>query len=47
MLSLLAWQLIKLLCCIATGGLTENDFILAAKINNLNVEHLLRKKAAD
>ncbi|XP_072966317.1 pterin-4-alpha-carbinolamine dehydratase 2, mitochondrial-like isoform X3 [Typha angustifolia] len=30
----------------AEGGLTENDFILAAKINSLNVEHLLRKKAS-
>ena len=29
-----------------TGGLTENDFILAAKINGLNLHHLLRKKAA-
>ncbi|KAJ6886211.1 hypothetical protein NC651_026787 [Populus alba x Populus x berolinensis] len=28
------------------GGLTENDFILAAKINGLNLHHLLRKKAA-
>ncbi|KAL9346415.1 hypothetical protein Peur_061268 [Populus x canadensis] len=30
----------------AVGGLTENDFILAAKINGLNLHHLLRKKAA-
>ncbi|PKA47217.1 4a-hydroxytetrahydrobiopterin dehydratase [Apostasia shenzhenica] len=28
----------------AVGGLTENDFILAAKINSLKVEHLLRNK---
>ncbi|KAG1346869.1 putative pterin-4-alpha-carbinolamine dehydratase, chloroplastic [Cocos nucifera] len=28
------------------GGLTENDFILAAKINSIHVEHLLRRKAA-
>ncbi|KAL3576357.1 hypothetical protein D5086_021640 [Populus alba] len=28
------------------GGLTENDFILAAKINGLNLHHLLRNKAA-
>ncbi|KAL0328949.1 UNVERIFIED_CONTAM: Pterin-4-alpha-carbinolamine dehydratase 2, mitochondrial [Sesamum calycinum] len=26
----------------AEGGLTENDFILAAKINGLNLHHLLR-----
>lgn len=26
------------------AGLTENDFILAAKINGLNVHHLLRRK---
>ncbi|CAN4123720.1 unnamed protein product [Withania somnifera] len=28
----------------AEGGLTENDFILAAKINGLDVQHLLSKK---
>ncbi|XVF87213.1 hypothetical protein PTKIN_Ptkin18bG0100900 [Pterospermum kingtungense] len=28
----------------AIGGLTENDFILAAKINELDLHHLLRKK---
>ncbi|XP_007025171.2 PREDICTED: putative pterin-4-alpha-carbinolamine dehydratase [Theobroma cacao] len=28
----------------AVGGLTENDFILAAKINGLDLHHLLRKK---
>ncbi|KAK8484970.1 hypothetical protein V6N11_019433, partial [Hibiscus sabdariffa] len=28
----------------AVGGLTENDFILAAKINALDLHHLLRKK---
>lgn len=28
----------------AIGGLTENDFILAAKINRLDMRHLLRKK---
>lgn len=27
----------------AIGGLTENDFILAAKINDLNLQALLRK----
>ncbi|XP_022723645.1 uncharacterized protein LOC111280474 isoform X2 [Durio zibethinus] len=28
----------------AVGGLTENDFILAAKINVIDLHHLLRKK---
>ncbi|XVF40204.1 hypothetical protein PTKIN_Ptkin01aG0092600 [Pterospermum kingtungense] len=28
----------------AVGELTENDFILAAKINVLDLQHLLRKK---
>ncbi|KAE8669781.1 hypothetical protein F3Y22_tig00112217pilonHSYRG00144 [Hibiscus syriacus] len=28
----------------AVGGLTENDFILASKINALDLHHLLRKK---
>ncbi|XP_058777863.1 pterin-4-alpha-carbinolamine dehydratase 2, mitochondrial [Vicia villosa] len=31
----------------SVGGLTENDFILAAKINELNVHGLLRRKASD
>ncbi|XP_004512034.2 pterin-4-alpha-carbinolamine dehydratase 2, mitochondrial [Cicer arietinum] len=31
----------------SAGGLTENDFILAAKINELNVHSLLRRKASD
>eukprot|EP00246_Nothoceros_aenigmaticus_P012890 TRINITY_DN4191_c0_g1_i1.p1 TRINITY_DN4191_c0_g1~~TRINITY_DN4191_c0_g1_i1.p1 ORF type:complete len:164 (-),score=22.31 TRINITY_DN4191_c0_g1_i1:368-811(-) len=30
----------------AVGGLTENDFILAAKINALDSDHLLRKQSA-
>ncbi|KAB2078216.1 hypothetical protein ERO13_A06G135700v2 [Gossypium hirsutum] len=30
----------------AVGGLTENDFILAAKINTLDLHHLLRKKVS-
>nr|XP_016501690.1 PREDICTED: putative pterin-4-alpha-carbinolamine dehydratase isoform X4 [Nicotiana tabacum] len=30
----------------SVGGLTENDFILAAKINGLDVQHLLSKKTA-
>jgi len=32
--------------CTCAGGLTENDFILAAKINGLDPQHLLRRKAA-
>ncbi|KAF9621105.1 hypothetical protein IFM89_016539 [Coptis chinensis] len=31
----------------STSGLTENDFILASKINALDVQHLLRRKAAN
>ncbi|KAJ1420912.1 Pterin 4 alpha carbinolamine dehydratase [Sesbania bispinosa] len=31
----------------SVGGLTENDFILAAKINELNLLDLLRRKASD
>lgn len=31
----------------SVGGLTQNDFILAAKINELNVHDLLRRKASD
>ncbi|GAB2299106.1 Pterin-4-alpha-carbinolamine dehydratase 2, mitochondrial [Dionaea muscipula] len=30
----------------AVGGVTENDFILAAKISELDLAHLLRRKAA-
>ncbi|TKY71768.1 putative pterin-4-alpha-carbinolamine dehydratase [Spatholobus suberectus] len=30
----------------SVGGLTQNDFILAAKINGLNVHDLLRRKAS-
>lgn len=40
------WAFIKLICAHA-GGLTENDFILAAKINKLPLDHLLRRKAAE
>lgn len=29
------------------GGLTENDFILAAKINALDMQTLMRRKATD
>ncbi|XP_061351600.1 pterin-4-alpha-carbinolamine dehydratase 2, mitochondrial-like [Gastrolobium bilobum] len=31
----------------SVGGLTENDFILAAKISELNLHDLLRRKASD
>ncbi|MCO5569968.1 hypothetical protein L7F22_023682 [Adiantum nelumboides] len=31
----------------AVGGLTENDFILAAKINDLNLQEYLRKSVSD
>lgn len=52
--SLYARILFPIVCCIVrilsflsgcTGGLTENDFILAAKINGLNLHDLLRKKS--
>ncbi|MQM10682.1 hypothetical protein Taro_043580 [Colocasia esculenta] len=47
-LHLVGWNNIKIdLWTHSVGGLTENDFILAAKINTLHVEHLLRRKAAD
>ncbi|CAJ1961798.1 unnamed protein product [Sphenostylis stenocarpa] len=31
----------------SVGGLTQNDFILAAKINELNLHDLLRRKASN
>ncbi|KAB2637239.1 hypothetical protein D8674_027773 [Pyrus ussuriensis x Pyrus communis] len=31
----------------AVGGLTENDFILAAKINGISMQNLLRRKATN
>jgi pterin-4a-carbinolamine dehydratase len=31
---------------VVAGGLTDNDFILAAKINELKLEGLLSKKKA-
>ncbi|XP_004295423.1 PREDICTED: uncharacterized protein LOC101302052 [Fragaria vesca subsp. vesca] len=31
----------------AIGGLTENDFILAAKINELDMQNLMRRKTTD
>ncbi|XP_051133773.1 pterin-4-alpha-carbinolamine dehydratase 2, mitochondrial-like [Andrographis paniculata] len=42
-LHLVEWNNIKIdIWTHAVGGLTENDFILAAKINGLNLHHLLR-----
>ncbi|KAK4421104.1 Pterin-4-alpha-carbinolamine dehydratase 2, mitochondrial [Sesamum alatum] len=42
-LHLVGWNNIKIdIWTHAVGGLTENDFILAAKINGLNLHHLLR-----
>lgn len=44
-LHLVGWNNVKIdIWTHAIGGLTENDFILAAKINQLQVEDLLRKK---
>ncbi|EOA39088.1 hypothetical protein CARUB_v10011819mg [Capsella rubella] len=44
-LHLVGWNNVKIeIWTHAIGGLTENDFILAAKINELQVEDLLRKK---
>lgn len=31
----------------SVGGLTENDFIMASKLNDLDLHHLLRKKMAN
>ncbi|XP_038722158.1 pterin-4-alpha-carbinolamine dehydratase 2, mitochondrial-like [Tripterygium wilfordii] len=45
-LHLVGWNNVKIeICTHAAGGLTENDFILAAKINGLDLHPLLRKKA--
>ncbi|KAL0300614.1 UNVERIFIED_CONTAM: Pterin-4-alpha-carbinolamine dehydratase 2, mitochondrial [Sesamum radiatum] len=42
-LHLVGWNNVKIdIWTHAIGGLTENDFILAAKINGLNLHHLLR-----
>ncbi|XP_072958705.1 pterin-4-alpha-carbinolamine dehydratase 2, mitochondrial isoform X2 [Typha angustifolia] len=44
-LHLIGWNNVKIeIRTHSVGGLTENDFILAAKINNLNLQHLIRKK---
>ncbi|XP_034697924.1 pterin-4-alpha-carbinolamine dehydratase 2, mitochondrial [Vitis riparia] len=46
-LHLIGWNNVKIeIWTHAVGGLTENDFILAAKINGLDLQHLLRRKAA-
>ncbi|XP_038708709.1 pterin-4-alpha-carbinolamine dehydratase 2, mitochondrial-like [Tripterygium wilfordii] len=45
-LHLVGWNNVKIeIWTYAAGGLTENDFILAAKINGLDLHELLRKKA--
>ncbi|KAL9452260.1 hypothetical protein AB3S75_008116 [Citrus x aurantiifolia] len=44
-LHLVGWNNVQIeICTHAVGGLTENDFILAAKINRLDIHHLLRRK---
>ncbi|XP_077228703.1 transcriptional coactivator/pterin dehydratase isoform X2 [Tasmannia lanceolata] len=44
-LHLVGWNNVKIeIWTHSVGGLTENDFILAAKINSLDLQHLLRKK---
>ncbi|KAJ8492536.1 hypothetical protein OPV22_014257 [Ensete ventricosum] len=46
-LHLFGWNNVKIdLWTHSAGGLTENDFILAAKINGLSFDHLLRKKTS-
>ncbi|KAG4381126.1 hypothetical protein AAZX31_15G076200 [Glycine max] len=47
-LHLVAWNNVTIeICTHSVGGLTQNDFILAAKINELNLHDLLRRKASD
>ncbi|CAN4105489.1 unnamed protein product [Withania somnifera] len=44
-LHLVGWNNVKIdIWTHSVGGLTENDFILAAKVNGLDVQHLLSKK---
>ncbi|KAJ8761296.1 hypothetical protein K2173_001352 [Erythroxylum novogranatense] len=44
-LHLVGWNNVKIqIWTHAVGGLSENDFILAAKVNGLDLQHLLRKK---
>ncbi|KAJ4826642.1 hypothetical protein Tsubulata_002257 [Turnera subulata] len=46
-LHLVGWNNVRIdIWTHAVGGLTENDFILAAKINGLDLHHLLRKKSS-
>ncbi|KAL7242133.1 hypothetical protein ACSBR1_014661 [Camellia fascicularis] len=46
-LHLVGWNNVKIdIWTHSVGGLTENDFILAAKINGLDVQHLLSRKPA-
>ncbi|KAG9448824.1 hypothetical protein H6P81_008789 [Aristolochia fimbriata] len=46
-LHLVGWNNVKIdIWTHSAGGLTENDFILAAKINSLDLQHLLRRKPA-
>ncbi|KAA8519557.1 hypothetical protein F0562_013819 [Nyssa sinensis] len=46
-LHLVGWNNVKIdIWTHSVGGITENDFILAAKINELKLQHLLSKKAA-
>ncbi|CAI9760127.1 unnamed protein product [Fraxinus pennsylvanica] len=46
-LHLVGWNNVKIdIWTHAVGGLTENDFILAAKINGLDLHHVLSKKTA-
>ncbi|KAI5670783.1 hypothetical protein M9H77_11147 [Catharanthus roseus] len=47
-LHLVGWNNVKIdIWTHAVGGLTENDFILAAKISGLDLHHLLSRKAND
>ncbi|KAJ3704329.1 hypothetical protein LUZ61_008034 [Rhynchospora tenuis] len=44
-LHLVGWNNVRIeIWTHSVGGLTENDFILASKIDSLNTEHLIRKK---
>ncbi|XP_031130671.1 pterin-4-alpha-carbinolamine dehydratase 2, mitochondrial [Ipomoea triloba] len=46
-LHLVGWNNVKIdIWTHAVGGLTENDFILAVKIDRLNVKELLRREVA-
>lgn len=47
-LHLVAWNNVTIeICTHSVGGLTQNDFILAAKINELNLHDLLRRKTSN